>query len=1476
MVLLQKPSSRNKNPSSKSTNSTNPKPPNNNISSSFEDQMISILAEAGCTLKNPNNIPSLPLDLHKFRQSLHHLFSTNPSLLSQFLQGFTSFTQKSPNNFQTFLTTPNSSRGSSGNSSSGESLLRILLLIPSLQLQLQHVLLEKLPEYFDTQIAGQIINLFRFLDFLVDSKVFVDKLLEVVSICPLNLKKEIIGSLPEIIGGDEKNNDNVVESLQRLLQEDSEVIVPVFDSFSNLHLSEKLQEQVVTIGLSFIRTIDAQHMPFLLRFLLLSATSTNARRIISQIRYQLKFVGGMDSHSSRSKGKSVADNFEGLVLEALLSSLRFKNILCQEIINELKSIDRAEDHKVIDVWLLMLIYMNGGTMQKTVEKVVKKKIIDDCLGEAIFDQCIHGHRELVQEYFPSFLSVCEYLLVCKEKKAREFGIHLYVSLFKEFSDTYSRHEILGALVTHIGSGVVYEVGSALNAMVLLASKYLQELIPLSSYIIGILDYIEGFNDENLHKVYEVFSHLALSARSNADSVGSSIANELLIVVRKQVSNQDLKYKKMGLIGTLKIVSCLGHMNNATNLSSSQKTNCEESLELLRMSLDSCKSFPLPMIMFYDELIALLERTKLQPAIMDWIGKHVGDFESIFLSDLEGGQLLSGTSFCGLEGELWMNLDGDLSPICLNILPLLSSLQSSSPLQILPAYFLLLSVVERLTNQGSLGGIDALLGCPLYLPSPKYLVKTAWSSLTGKQKEAMCLSLYYAFNWIRELLNAFCTQVTGSVDCTSQTTIDEIIAKLLKRLRNLVFLESLLNTSLKLHPLPLPELHLFMEHSGSSYGKPNLLGHMEKKNEKRTISQSTSSDKKLKRKSSTISDNGKLKQPTILDVLRRAGALSQEVPSERSSDQLSKGSASQHEEKFPDSDDSEYIEISAADKILDGQIFKCRALSVDCLSLLAFSKAHDTCCSDSAAELPLHLYLLRDLCHKLDCLTPQTKQNLGGCIRAPFGNSKVIASEFVNKIRNLFPCMKKHFDCAVSILKEGEETCQEHWKIQSASAGNPDIHSSVVSKSSVAGSVFREVLSCMRKMLNLPDIKMNTPVLSDLLKAFQPMRVPDSAFTGIQPIPSPGNMDYLYCGVFLFMEGVMDTACSSSVLLASEVLVTLESIVDSANFFLEGISKSMHIGFAQRVIPSLRSRLGTSAHKLIMHNWDCDNLANGGKSKGETIQKTLQIHFQNSESTADLLEEFACSILPQAPVWKTKSTEEAVHGIPTLCATTFIVWYRALFEENHAILNKLVKEVTLQEKSRVNIQVESVKALLIKLHQSVKVVVSLVNVCKTHDKVAVHAMAVKYGGKFVDSFLKVFDFLQAHFQAHGEIIIQLVKELQKATRTIQTLCSEAKGSKRTMITSKIPATKRSMERFLFQVKALLHNTTNGCTFWMGNLKHKDLYGQVVSSQVYADVNTDDEVQNDIDEEEPHDHMDEDVEEQPVSICSQQDGEAEPCE
>lgn len=154
-------------------------------------------------------------------------------------------------------------------------------------------------------------------------------------------------------------------------------------------------------------------------------------------------------------------------------------ILCLEILKELKNLQKVQDHKVIDIWLLVLIYMNCESLHKSVQKLLKKKIVDGYIEEDMFAQCIHGNKDLVQvcillnaffflqnycliielhchdmlwscfwlvialmkDYLPAFLSISEYLLACKEKKATKFGIHMYQSLFEEFVGTYSRQEV---------------------------------------------------------------------------------------------------------------------------------------------------------------------------------------------------------------------------------------------------------------------------------------------------------------------------------------------------------------------------------------------------------------------------------------------------------------------------------------------------------------------------------------------------------------------------------------------------------------------------------------------------------------------------------------------------------------------------------------------------------------------------------------------------------------------------------------------------------------------------------------------------------------------------------------------------------------------------------------------------------------------------------------------------------------------------
>lgn len=105
--------------------------------------------------------------------------------------------------------------------------------------------------------------------------------------------------------------------------------------------------------------------------------------------------------------------------------------------------------------------------------------------------------------------------------------------------------------------------------------------------------------------------------------------------------------------------------------------------------------------YYTVILSFIQSTFI---LFFRIGKHLGEFESLFLADLDNGKMADKGSYSGLEGinpltmtllkliesllssvwidllfftshrlgDLWMNLDGSISPICLNILTLASS------------------------------------------------------------------------------------------------------------------------------------------------------------------------------------------------------------------------------------------------------------------------------------------------------------------------------------------------------------------------------------------------------------------------------------------------------------------------------------------------------------------------------------------------------------------------------------------------------------------------------------------------------------------------------------------------------------------------------------------------------------------------------------------------------------------------------------
>ncbi|PKI41038.1 hypothetical protein CRG98_038566 [Punica granatum] len=423
-------------------------------------------------------------------------------------------------------------------------------------------------------------------------------------------------------------------------------------------------------------------------------------------------------------------------------------------------------------------------------------------------------------------------------------------------------------------------------------------------------------------------------------------------------------------------------------------------------------------------------------------------------------------------------------------------------------------------------------------------------------------------------------------------------------------------------------------------------------------------------------DGKLRQPSILDMFKKAGAVtSQELPNEDSASPSSKTGTSESADQNPSDYNETELDVSAATKTFDLQRFKFRPLHLHCYSILTFSK------------LPLYLYLLRDLQYKLDIFTISGKES----IAAP-DYAGTTLHEFFKTIKPLFPTLKKHLDNAIRILREGDESCQAHWEMQSVAAGNPSFPSAILSKTSSSSSFIKEALHLFFKMLNLPNIQTDANLLSDLLSAFQPNVVPDNAFSGVEPCPLPNSIEYLYHGAYSYLENFLDMEYSLCFMVTSEALLTLESLSSLPQKLTRKPGengKNLKLGFPESVLLNLRRRLGVSAEKLLKSHWDAKNTEDGLKSKA-------------SYGTAD---------------------EEVHHGFATLCPATYLVWYRVL-----------VKDV-LSGKPIATIGSESTKELLLKLQLSVNVMVSLVNMCRTHDKVTLHAMAVKYGGKFIESFLK---------------------------------------------------------------------------------------------------------------------------------------------
>ncbi|KAJ8259796.1 hypothetical protein GJAV_G00173550 [Gymnothorax javanicus] len=756
-----------------------------------------LLQDAGVTLRRGAAPNEISVDQVVFQRRLQQHIrkdSRYPQIIQEFMAGLEAHIEDQENFRNCLLpcVPPVLDQDSNTSGSYQESLIRLLLGVEMLQAPVLKTLFEKLPEFmFDgvgndgLNIPRIIMNQLKWLDRVIDSKDLADKLMQLVAVAPVEVQRDVITSLPEIL--EDCQHNDIAKELNSLLQQNTQLTVPVLDALSSLNLSPGLLAEVRGAVMSTLSAAELEDLPVMVKFILHTISATDAYEVVSDLRKKLELElcvlpPVLQASQSRLKNRggtgsstvpSATTNQDcvTLVMDVIKSAVRFQKTISEAWLKAVESIDEPEDHKVIDLLVLFILHStNTSQSRRGAERVLRVKVRGGLIRDALLQKTFRAHAQVMRSYFPSILALAQGLLRSLDPSVVQFGGHVYKHAFTAF-DSYCQQEVVGSLVAHVCSGVSGEVDVALELLCELVTQKPVEMARYAIFVKGILDYMDNLTPQQIRRLFFLLSHLAFGQ----DQHSAHIQDDIHMVLRKQLSSTAPKYKRIGIIGAVMVVGSMGCSRTQSKaggnsqsggLSKESYRQVTSLLELVRCCSEVC---PEAAALYYDELANLLQTCTLDPLVQEWIGKSVlENFQDDFVVDL--GPEISG-SF-PFPATVLYNLEEDESQggIAINLLPLLaedvrlkgepwSQPKSKDKKRVSPlclaSFFRLLRLCEEQQHQGDLEEIDALLGCPLILMDLDVVEKA--ESLSRSEREFLCSLLFYTINWFREVVNAFCRQ-----------------------------------------------------------------------------------------------------------------------------------------------------------------------------------------------------------------------------------------------------------------------------------------------------------------------------------------------------------------------------------------------------------------------------------------------------------------------------------------------------------------------------------------------------------------------------------------------------------------------------------------------------------------------------------------------------------------------------------------------
>ncbi|KAI9366554.1 Fanconi anemia protein FancD2 nuclease-domain-containing protein [Pilaira anomala] len=204
----------------------------------------------------------------------------------------------------------------------------------------------------------------------------------------------------------------------------------------------------------------------------------------------------------------------------------------------------------------------------------------------------------------------------------------------------------------------------------------------------------------------------------------------------------------------------------------------------------------------------------------------------------------------------------------------------------------------------------------------------------------------------------------------------------------------------------------------------------------------------------------------------------------------------------------------------------------------------------------------------------------------------------------------------------------------------------------------------------------------------------------------------------------------------------------------------------------------------------------------------------NDDRLDILHELVNGTLPQF------EEEGSLEIFPLLRDETIVQHYQA-------VIHQTVKAFDLFKNTD-----DEVDVVLVFNSRIVKIFERITSYVKSKEHRVLIGILLKTGRLFIDQFTKhSIPFFTRVFKTHSTSIIGIFKDFQASTRMLQIICSHVKALKEVTLAAYVPPLKKALEIVIYQVKMLLtENRIPQSAFFMGALKHRDIRGVEISSQI----------------------------------------------